>query len=78
MIVGAVVPDVLTSSQKWQLQDREDYYELIEKLLVDLYGTCWVHYADLDAEWSGPGAYHLQVRVHRPERPLYSLKWEGV
>ena len=77
-IQGALVPDVLSSSQSWELPDRKDCYELLDELMKGLGGTCWLRHADLDAEWSGPGTYRLQVRMNRPEgRPLYSLKWEG-
>lgn len=78
-IPGPTVPDVLSSSQSWELLDRKDYYRLLDSLLTGLYGTCWPRHAAADAEWSGSGVYRLQVRVNRPEgRPLYSLKWEGV
>ena len=77
-IPGALVPDVLSSSQSWGLLDRKDYYRLLDSLMAGLCGTCWLRHADLDAEWSGSGVYRLQVRLNRPEgRPLYSLKWEG-
>ena len=79
-IGGAVLPDVITSSQTWTLVTPSDARKLLNKVLNAAYpGGVWQRYADRDDEWSGIGEYRLQVRLHRPEgRPLYSLKWEGV
>lgn len=73
------LPGVICSTQTWTLQDRAQYESLLERLLRNLCGGCWLRFADREVEWSGLGKYRLQVRLHRPEdRPLYSLKWEGV
>lgn len=78
-IGGAVLPDVVTSSQTWALLSPSDARKLLNKLLNAVYPNgVWQKYAYRDDEWSGPGSYRLQMRVNRPEgMPLYSLKWEG-
>lgn len=79
-IKSEVLPDIVTSSQTWELLTPSGAGRLLTKLLNATYpGSVWQRYADRDDEWSGPGVYRLQVRLNRPEgRPLYSLKWEGV
>ena len=74
----ALVPDVVSTSQTWAVEDESGYAKLLDDVLGRLYLGQWLKYADRIDEWSGPGVYHLQVRLNRPEgRPLYSLKWEG-
>lgn len=73
------LPGVICSTQTWTLQDRAQYEALLERLVGNLCGGCWLGLEDREIEWSGAGVYRLQVRLNRPEgRPLYSLKWEGV
>lgn len=77
-IQGPVIPDIVTSSQRWAVKDWTDCAKLLNEILERLYLGVWPRYADRDNEWSGPGVYRLQVRINRPEgRPLYSLKWDG-
>lgn len=76
---GNFLPGVICSAQTWTLQDRAQHESLLESILKTLYEDCWPMFANREVEWSGPGKYRLQVRIHRPEgHPLYSLKWEGV
>lgn len=73
------LPGVVCSTQTWTLEDQAQYESLLERILKNLCGVCWLRFVDRKVEWSGLGEYRLQVRIHRPEgRPLYSLKWEGV
>lgn len=73
-----LVPDILSTSQTWAVEDKSGYARLLDDVLGRLYLGVWPKYADRDDEWSGPGVYRLQARLNRPEgRPLYSLKWEA-
>lgn len=74
-----MVPDVVSTSQTWAVEDESEHANLLDAILGRMYLGVWQRYADRDDEWSGAGIYRLQIRLNRPEgRPLYSLKWEGV
>lgn len=78
-IIGTLVPDIISTSQTWAVNDMSEYGKLLDSIVEQLYLGEWLMYADRDDEWSGPGVYRLQIRLNRPSgRPLYSLKWEGV
>lgn len=77
-IPDLVIPEILSTSQTWEIENRFKYIKLLDDILEQLYLGVWQKYADRHDEWSHAGVYRLQIRVNRPEgRPLYSLKWEG-
>lgn len=77
-IEGLVVPELLTTSQTWRIDDLVSYCKLLERLLLAVYPG-FRGRAEAEREFSGPGVYRLQIRVNRPEgSTLVSLKWEGL
>ena len=80
-IKDLIIPDTISTSQTWAVNDMPEYKRLLYSLLEQMYpDECRVLVnTDRDEDWSGPGVYRLQIRMNRPEgMPLYSLKWEGV